>query len=414
MPKELTTGDLRRRNRARVLRALISEGESTRAELSRLLRLSLATVTNVVNDLTLEGLVHGPSLIPSDGGRPTGTLKARPEGAYFVGADVGEHGVTVELFDLSLRPVSRVFKNLPSRMAAPSDISRALSAAVDEVINLGGSPTNVFGIGLGVPGIVETELDPSGSDAASRIAIYAQSLNWPRTGLHDIYPRADFPVFADNGAKTLTAAESWFGAAKGIDNALVVLLGRGIGLGIINGGQILRGSESSAGEWGHTKVSLGGPQCNCGKRGCLEAYVGGGAIARRWSEAGGSPSMDEEKSLQDLLTAAQTGDAIAIGVVEETIEILGLGLSNMVNLFNPKLLVLGGWAGLQLAEYGLIQISEATRRHSLDRPAGQFELVSAKLGHDAVALGAALLAIENFIQIPLPETKQLTPAKELT
>lgn len=401
MSKESTTRDLRRRNRSRVLRALVSEGESTRAQLSTLLGLSLATVTNVVSDLSAEGLVHEPGMAPSDGGRPAATLNVRPEGAYFVGADVGEHGVTVELFDLSLRPVSRVFQDLPSRSAAPADISKALSVAVDEVIEQAGSPTNVYGIGLGVPGIVETGGEPFGSDPGTRITIYAQSLNWPRTGLHDIYHRSDLPIFADNGAKTLATAESWFGAAKGVNDGLIALLGRGIGLGIINGGRILQGSESSAGEWGHTKVSIGGPLCNCGKRGCLEAYVGGGGIARRWREAGGPPSINEEDSLAELLTAAAAGDVMATRVIDETIEILGLGLSNMVNLFNPELIVLGGWAGLRLAEYGLSQISAATRQNSLDRPGGQFDLVPAKLGHDAVALGAALLAVESLIQTPL-------------
>ena len=401
MSKESTTRDLRRRNRSRVLRALVSEGESTRAQLSTLLGLSLATVTNVVSDLSAEGLVHEPGMAPSDGGRPAATLNVRPEGAYFVGADVGEHGVTVELFDLSLRAVSRVFQDLPSRSAAPADISKALSVAVDEVIEQAGSPTNVYGIGLGVPGIVETGGEPFGSDPGTRITIYAQSLNWPRTGLHDIYHRSDLPIFADNGAKTLATAESWFGAAKGVNDGLIALLGRGIGLGIINGGRILQGSESSAGEWGHTKVSIGGPLCNCGKRGCLEAYVGGGGIARRWREAGGPPSINEEDSLAELLTAAAAGDVMATRVIDETIEILGLGLSNMVNLFNPELIVLGGWAGLRLAEYGLSQISAATRQNSLDRPGGQFDLVPAKLGHDAVALGAALLAVESLIQTPL-------------
>ena len=401
MSKESTTRDLRRRNRSRVLRALVSDGETTRGQLSLCLGLSLATVANVVSDLSDEGLVHESGMIPSEGGRPTATLSVRAEGAYFVGADVGEQGVTVELFDLSLHPVSRVFRTLPSRSAAPADLSTALSVAVDEVIAQAGSPANVYGIGLGVPGIVETAGGAFELDQGSRITIYAQSLNWPRTGLHDIYARSDLPIFAENGAKTLATAESWFGAAKGIDDGLVALLGRGIGLGIISGGRILQGSQSSAGEWGHTKVSLGGPLCNCGKRGCLEAYVGGGGISRRWLEAGGSLSIDEENSLTDLLAAGKNGDAVAIALIDETIEILGLGLSNMVNLFNPKLIVLGGWVGLRLADYGFSQIYEATRQNSLDRPGGQFELVPAKLGHDAVALGAALLAVENLIQTPL-------------
>ena len=401
MSKESTTKDLRRRNRSRVLRAILSEGETTRGNLASTLHLSLATIANVVIDLTLEGLVHEPGLLPSEGGRPTATLNVRPEGAYFVGVDVGETGVTVELFNLGLRPVSRVFRDVPSRSATPEDLSIALSAAVDEVIEKAGHPENVHGIGLGVPGIVETREGVGEYKDDSNTTIYAQSLNWPRTGLQDIYPRTDFPVFADNGAKTLAFAESWFGAAKNVDDGLIALLGRGIGLGIISGGRALRGSASSAGEWGHTKVSIGGPLCNCGKRGCLEAYVGGSGIARRWREAGSNPSGNEEESLKQLLAAASSGDATAGRVVDETIEILGLGLSNLVNLFNPRLIVLGGWAGLQLADYGLSQISAAARQNSLDRPGGQFDLVAAKIGHDAVALGAALLAVENLIETPL-------------
>lgn len=413
MAIESTTRDLRRRNRSRVLRAIVSGGETTRSQLASLLGLSLATVTNVVGDLTLEGLIHESGLLPSEGGRPTTTLNVRAQGAYFVGADVGEYGVTVELFDLTLRVVSSVFRDLPSRSVVPADLSIALSSAVDEVIEQAGRPAHVYGVGLGLPGIVETEAGAPASDRTSKITVYAQSLNWPRTGLHAIYDRIDLPLFADNGAKTLATAESWFGAAKGVNNGLIALLGRGIGLGIISGGRLLQGSASSAGEWGHTKVSIGGPLCNCGKRGCLEAYVGGGGIARRWREAGASPSSNAETSLAELLSAATTGDAVAKRVVDETIEILGLGLSNIVNLFNPELIVLGGWAGLQLADYDLSQISAATRQNSLDRPGSQFDLAPSKIGRDAIALGAALLAVENLIRTPLPHSKSLENSRKL-
>lgn len=83
------------------------------------------------------------------------------------------------------------------------------------------------------------------------------------------------PVYADNGAKTLAAAESWFGAARGARHAIVALIGRGIGAGVIAGGRVLRGYASSAGGWGHTKVAIDGPACHCGGRGCLEACVFG-------------------------------------------------------------------------------------------------------------------------------------------
>ena len=393
-----TTRNLRRRNRSAVLRELLRSGETTRGQLAAALALSPATVTNVVSDLMAEGLAHETGSLPSEGGRPTTTLSIRPQGAYFIGADVGEHGVTVEVFDLSLTPVSTVFRDVPSRGVGPTELGAALSTAIDEAIEAAGAPAGIYGIGLGMPGIIESNGDIDDSPA---ITIYAQSLNWPPTRLDAIYGRTDIPIFADNGAKTLAMAETWFGAARDVTDGVVALLGRGMGLGIISDGHILRGAASSAGEWGHMKVTLGGPICNCGSRGCLEAYAGGGGIARRWRETGAQPSANEELAVGELLAAVNDGDAAATRVLDETIEILGLGLSNLVNLVNPERIVLGGWAGLRLAESHLDAITEATRRLSLARPAAQFDLVPSRIGRDGIAIGAALLAVERLVETPL-------------
>ncbi len=396
-----TTRNLRRRNRSAVLRELLRNGETTRGQLASALALSPATVTNVVVDLMSEGLVHETGSLPSDGGRPTTTLSIRPEGAFFIGADVGEHGVTVEVLDMALTPRSKIFRDVPSRSAGQTEISEALYDAIDSAVIAAGAPTNLYGVGLGMPGIVESNGEV---DETRTITIYAQSLNWQPTSLDAIYGRADIPIFADNGAKTLALAESWFGAARDVTNGVVALLGRGMGLGIITDGRILQGTASSAGEWGHTKVSLGGPICHCGSRGCLEAYVGGGGIARRWREAGAQPSANEELAVGELLEAAERGDAAATRVLDETIEILGLGLSNLVNLVNPERIVLGGWAGLRLAENHLDAIDAATKGASLTRPASQFDLVPSKIGRDGVALGAALLAVEKLVETPLSKS----------
>jgi DNA-binding Lrp family transcriptional regulator len=151
-----TTRNLRRRNRSAVLRELLRNGETTRGQLASALRLSPATVTNVVTDLMVEGLAHETGSLPSEGGRPTATLSIRPEGAHFIGADVGEHGVTVEVLDLSLSPKSKVFRDVPSRSAGPHELSEALYAAIDEAITAAGAPENIYGVGLGMPGIVES------------------------------------------------------------------------------------------------------------------------------------------------------------------------------------------------------------------------------------------------------------------
>ena len=396
-----TTRNLRRRNRSAVLRELLRNGETTRGQLAGALSLSPATVTNVIADLMAEGLAHETGSLPSDGGRPTTTLSIRPEGAFFIGADVGEQGVTVEVLDLALAQCSKVFRDVSSRSVGPTELSEALYAAIDEAVLAAGSPANIYGVGLGMPGIIESSTE---LDEARTITIYAQSLNWPPTRLDAIYGRADIPIFADNGAKTLATAEAWFGAAKDVTDGVVALLGRGIGLGIISDGRLLQGTASSAGEWGHTKVTRGGPLCNCGSRGCLEAYVGGGAIARRWREAGAEPSANEELALAEMLAAVSRGDAAATRVLDESVEILGLGLSNLVNLMNPERIVLGGWAGLQLASTHLAEIADATRGFSLKRPATQFDLVPSKIGRDGIALGAALLAVEKLVETPLIKT----------
>lgn len=396
-----TVKDLRRRNRARVLRTVVLAGETTRAEIAASCNLSTATITNVVTDLIADGLVQEVGSVPSNGGRPIARLSTRPEGAYLIGADVGEHGVMVELFDLSLVTVERVFEELPAGIASAAEVGRSLTEAVDTIRRRHPElKDRVMGMGLGIPGLVER--------ADGHTTIYAQSLGWSPIDLRELCDIDDVPIEADNGAKTLTMAEQWFGAARGVDHGVVALIGRGIGAGIISDGQLLRGRASSAGEWGHTKISVGGPECTCGGRGCLEAHVGGGSIAARWRKAGGGRELGDEQALAELLEAAAAGKARARKIVDEAVELLGLGLANLVNLTNPGTVVLGGWAGIPLYAAQGREIAAAVRRQSLARPGEQFSLEPAAMGGDAVALGAALLTLEQLIEGNTPLLKVLT------
>ncbi|HEY0697519.1 MAG TPA: ROK family protein [Micromonospora sp.] len=389
-----------------MLRRVVLVGETTRAALAGECGLSQATVTNVVGDLIRDGLVEEHGSLPSSGGRPIARLRPVRAGAYVIGADVGEHGVTAELFDLSLRRVDRVFRRLATRVTSPDRIAAALGQAVAEVRAANPGPDQALvGIGLGLPGIVDT------ADEGTT-TVYAQSLGWEATGLDELFAPTDVPILADNGAKTLAMAETWFGAANGRSHSIVVLVGRGLGIGVITGGRLLRGSSSSAGEWGHTKVSIGGPTCQCGARGCLEAYVGGDAVVRRWREAGAEVSGPDEEAFTRLIDAADAGDAVASRVLGETLEILGLGLANLVNLFNPEQLVVGGWAGLRLVERRQTELHRQVSRFALHRPADQVVLEPSKLGDDAVALGAALLPLERFIDGNLTTPTAQPPSRQ--
>lgn len=399
MANGATTRDLRARNRANVLRHVVLSQVTTRAGLAVACQLSAATVTNVVGDLLREGLLEERGSVPSDGGRPIARIGVKPRGAYFLGADVGEHGVAVELFDLSFTRLDREFREGQTRDAKPDEIGEALQAGVAAIrARNPDCESRLVGLGLGLPGIVE---DALGLHGGHGVVLYAQSLGWPPVHLDEFLDVDGLEVFADNGAKALATAEMWFGSVRGIDHALVVLLGRGIGLGVVTEGQLVRGLTSSAGEWGHIKVGRGGPLCRCGAHGCLEAYAGADAILRRWSDAGGNPAGSGWRALTALVKAADAGDAAAGAVVDETIEILAVALSNLVNLTNPERIVVGGWVGLCLMQSRRKELETQIRAASLERPGGQFALELCRFEGDSVSLGAALLPLQRLIDHPL-------------
>ena len=398
MANGATTRDLRAGNRARVLRHIVIAQETTRARLALECRLSAATVTNVVGDLLREGLIEERGSVPSDGGRPIARIGVNATGAYFLGADVGEHGVAVELFDLSFQRLDREFREGATRDATPAEIGVALRDAVRAIRDRNPQrEARLMGLGLGLPGIVE---DANGSHGGSGVVLFAQSLGWPSVRLEELVDTDGLEVFADNGAKALASAEMWFGAVRGVDHALVALLGRGIGLGVVTRGDLMRGFASSAGEWGHVKVGHGGPLCRCGARGCLEAYVGADAILRRWREAGGSPDGLGWRALTALVEAADAGETAAVAVLDETLEILATALANLVNLTNPERIVIGGWVGLRLMQARQKELELLIRAEALDRPGAQFTIELCRFEGDSVALGAALLPLQRLIDHP--------------
>src|SRR6185312_1135851 len=131
----------------------------------------------------------------------------------------------------------------------------------------------------------------------------------------------------------------------GTDNAIIVLLGTGLGTCIISNGEVYRGATSSAGEWGHTTVVVGGRRCRCGAHGCLEAYVGAGAIAARYAELRNDGAVSPGALEQQVaaLISARERDRVSAQVLDEVVTYLGAGIANLVNLFNPERVVVGGW-----------------------------------------------------------------------
>jgi predicted NBD/HSP70 family sugar kinase len=254
------------------------------------------------------------------------------------------------------------------------------------------APDRVLGLGVAVAGVVEGPGDA---------VVHAQTLGWDAVPFGALLAaKTDIPIQVDNGANTLGQAEMWFGAGRGATDAVVALVGSGVGAALVTGGSSYRGTRSSAGEWGHTTIMYGGRQCRCGAQGCLEAYVGAEGVLDRFQAANGGVAAaggDEEEAFTGLLDSVGTSE-VAAKVVEDTIGYLGAGFANLVNLFNPERIVLGGWAGLLLGERYLPQLREAVGKHALRQPYAQVAIELCSLGRDAVALGAATLPILRLLR----------------
>jgi predicted NBD/HSP70 family sugar kinase len=231
--------------------------------------------------------------------------------------------------------------------------------------------------------------------------VHAPTIGWDAVALGEELRAAGIglPLFIDNGAKTQGQAEMWFGAGRGARHAVIVLIGSGVGAAVIADGATYRGSTSSAGEWGHTTIVYGGQACRCGSHGCLEAYIGAEAILARYRRARGkaAPGDNEQDQLAALLAAVPKSKT-AQKVIEETAGYLGAGIANLINLFNPERIVVGGWVGLALGEDLLPLVRSTAAAHALRHPFGQTTIRLAQLGLDAVATGAATLPVADLLE----------------
>ncbi|MFE1311185.1 ROK family protein [Streptomyces sp. NPDC058755] len=393
-----TVRDLRRESRSAVLQRLYFDGPMSRHALGPAAGLSSGSVSNVVAELLADGLVEEAGIVDSDAGRPRRLLRIRPDSGRLIGVDVGETRVRVELFDLGLRELARTERPLGPRGYDVDAVVGHVHEGMAEVFRTAAlAPDDLLGVGIGVPGIIE--------DAGEQGAVvHGQTIGWDavplerRLRLTGQLP-SQIPYFIDNGAKTLGQAEMWFGAGRGARNAVVVLFGSGVGACVVTE----EAAQGRAVEWGHLTVRVGGRRCRCGARGCLEAYAGAEALVARWQEAGGQPSpgAGEERALTELLAAARpsndsTPDPVAAAVLAETAEYLGAGLSDLINLFQPERVLIGGWAGLQLGGAFLDEVRAHALAQALRFPAGRVGIELGRLGPDAVTVGAAVLPLAAF------------------
>ncbi len=266
---------------------------------------------------------------------------------FVLGIDVGGTNLVAGCVDADGRRLEGFFSE-PTRPEEGADgvVGRMLALARRSMAALAAAVPGaaVRGVGVGAPGPLDTHRG---------IVLLTPNLGWVNFPLRDrVSDGLGLPTFLDNDANCAVLGEHWRGAAQGARQALGITIGTGIGGGLILDGHLHHGASDCAGEIGHTTIEMNGRRCACGNYGCLEAYASGPAIARRAMEAvesGGESSLREVMrrdpaavTAQVVYEAANAGDALAREVVQDTARFLGAGIANLVNVFNPEVVVVCG------------------------------------------------------------------------
>ncbi len=314
-----------------------------------------------------------------------------------LGVDLGGTKVNVALVDRSGRVLS-VHKSVIHASKEPERVIADVRTAMDACLSKTGLKAEAVGIG------VAAQVDRKG------VVCGSQNLGWRNFPLKKKLEEFGLPVAVTNDVNAATLGEWWYGAGRGVDDLAVLFVGTGVGGGVITGGKLLSGCSNSGGELGHITVVYDGRKCHCPNRGCLEAYVGGWAIAERAKQAVRAAPKEGERLVSlaggaEKVTAAtvsrayREGDVLARRLVEDTGRYLAAGVVSIVNVFNPCVLVLGGGVIEGIPE--LIQIvKEVVPTLALEASVGELEIVKASLGADAGVIGAAALAQDLVDKAP--------------
>jgi glucokinase len=281
--------------------------------------------------------------------------------------------------------------------AVVARIANMIGVVIRDTCAAKGADASAFlGVGIGSPGPL---------DRAKGLVITTPNLGWHDFPLRDRVSQAvGLPATLDNDANCATLGEWWVGAARGGRNVVGMTIGTGIGGGLILDGKLYHGSSDAAGEIGHTSIDSTGRRCKCGNYGCLEAYASGPAIAERAREKleGGEPSLMASMvggdltrlTAQHVYEASKRDDDLARDVVRETARLIGTGVANLINIFNPDVVVLAG--GVAQAGDDLFNPLRAEVHRRAFKPAvDACRIVPGTLGNAAGVIGAVATFLEQ-------------------
>lgn len=374
-------------NELRALDVLFRDGAMSRADLARTLGLNRSTTGSIVNSLLAELLVverrHGKPTEPrAQTGRPGIDVELNPQGALFVGAEIEVEQLTAVTIDLTGRLVKKELVVFPAGRLPPERSAEKLAETVQSIVDLARDANKVRGVGIAVPALVEA--------GVARLGLL---LNWRDVPLAQLVSDKigmDVPVVVENDANAFAIAETYCGSSRSVGTVVFLVIESGAGAGVVSDGRLFRGGRGMAGEVGHLMV--GGTGYVPDGRGLLESYVGKEAVLARYKKHGGA----EGGLARFLKSLAQREDA-AVRTAHDWSKWLVRGLSHIVNLLNPDLIIIGGSVG-QIFPFVAPQI-RATLRATLQSGDQMPRIEMSEFGMEGPAFGAALLLHQRMFSV---------------
>lgn len=381
------------------------EGPVSRARIGQLLDLNLPTVSHCVGELLKEGEIVEEGFAQSSGGRKPQLLNVNPRKGSVIGITFSTRGISSAWADLrgNLNNIRIYPFSLSLGKERTLEVLRQAAQDQMEAVRLAPDAGPVKQIGIGVSGLV---------DAREGISLgFPRFDEWVDVPLGEIFESAfHIPTVVDNHIVAVTLAESVVGQLKDYENALYVQLGPGLGVGILINGRIYRGSKLNVGEFGHTTITENGPICYCGNYGCLESLASDYALVQQTEAAlreGVKTTIPDYAPEPGKITtgaifrAAADGDRFALNLVEKAARLLGTGIANLVNLFGPEVIIIGGTMAEAGGDMLMSAICATLSTKALDRMEKDVEIRRSSFGNEEAIRGAVTLALYHYFTAPL-------------
>ncbi|MGG1662387.1 ROK family protein [Brevibacillus sp. NRS-1366] len=373
---------IKQHNKLMILDIIKKQRPISRAEITKITRMSATSIGRFVSELCEEGVIRETDLTSSGVGRKAIMLDIEPGAIYTIGVDIEKKRINFGIMDFSETVTVHHRVDHQAQKSTPGETADLICREIRGMIEGQGIPyEKVIGVGIGVPGVINYE---------QGIVQLSTTLGWKDVEFASLVEKElQIKTVMDNDLKVKILSEYLYGSAKGSNKTALIGIGTGIGSALIINGEVFRGGSNSAGELGHTTLDPNGNLCECGKRGCLQTYVDENSLileARRVSDV---------SDVREVFAAARNNERWAKEIVSRTALYIGITINNIACMYNPDTVILSGDLVENYRE--IVDLVEEHSEQVIWEPfKGKFKVIPSELRGDAIVMGAGALAMQHF------------------